>query len=377
MGGRQTRERRDDMNRNISKIAAILSLSVTFTMIGQPAFAKTTFSPLKKGMNNARVLEVEKMLDALHFDHKLKVDKLYTADTVYNVKQFQKKYKLKQTGIVNKATYDKLKKTYNALAKKPAPKPETPAKPSQPADQSVTLKLGSTGERVKDLQKMLADLGYKVTATGNFDDSTRFAVMLFQSRNKQTLTGEADAKTYKAIETQYKNNKNQPKPDPAPTPTPKPPVTPAPTPTQPEPPQKPDTGAQVPLPAELTADEKEMVQLVNQERASRGLAPYQVDMQLVKVARVKAQEMVSKGYFSHTSPTYGSPFQMMDTFGIHYIAAAENIAQNPSVSGAHQMFMNSSGHKANIVSSTYDYVGIAVVNGGPHGKTFVQMFLKK
>ncbi|MED1723261.1 peptidoglycan-binding protein [Brevibacillus parabrevis] len=358
------------MNRNISKIAAILSLSVTFTMIGQPAFAKTTFTPLKQGMNNARVLEVEKMLDALHFDHKLKVDKLYTVDTVYNVKQFQKKYKLKQTGIVNKATYDKLNKVYKAQKTKPAPKPETPSKPAEPA---VTLKLGSTGERVKDLQAMLANLGYKVAATGTYDDSTRFAVMLFQSRNKQTLTGEADAKTYQAIEEQYKNNKNNPKPTPTPTPTPTPPVTP----TQPEKPQNPGTGTTVPLPADLTADEKEMVQLVNQERTSRGLAPYQVDMQLVKVARVKAQEMVTKGYFSHTSPTYGSPFQMMDTFGINYMAAAENIAQNPSVSGAHQMFMNSSGHKTNILSPTYDYVGIAVVNGGPYGKTFVQMFLKK
>ena len=359
------------MNRSMKKIAAILSLSVSVTMIGQPAFAKSTFTPLKKGMNNARVLEVEKMLDALKFDHKLKVDKLYNSYTAYNVKQFQKKYKLKQTGIVNKATYDKMKTTYASLNKKPQTKPEAkPETPSKPADQTGTLKLGSSGERVKELQKMLAALGYKITVNGNFDDSTRFNVMLFQSRNKQTLTGEADAKTYIAIQTQYKNNNGQTKPDPSP------PVTPS----NPDQPQKPGTGTvnpSVPLPSELTADEKEMVQLVNKERANSGLAPYQVDMQLVKVARVKAQEMVDKGYFSHTSPTYGSPFQMMESFGINYRAAAENIAQNPSVSGAHQMFMNSSGHKANIMSSAYDYVGIAVVNGGPHGKTFVQMFLKK
>lgn len=365
------------MNQSIKKIAAILSLSVSVTMIGQPAFAKTTFTPLKKGMNNARVLEVEKMLDALKFDYKLKVDKIYNSNTVYNVKKFQKKYKLKQTGVVNKATYDKMKKEYASLNKKPQTKPETkPVTPSKPADQNATLKLGSSGERVKELQKMLAALGYKVTATGNYDDSTRFAVMLFQSRNKQTLTGEADAKTYSSIQTQYKNNKGQTAPDKKPDPIPQPPVTPS----KPDQPQKPGTGTvnpSVPLPAELTADEKEMVQLVNKERANSGLAPYQVDMQLVKVARVKAQEMVDKGYFSHTSPTYGSPFQMMETFGINYRAAAENIAQNQSVSGAHQMFMNSSGHKANIMSSAYDYVGIAVVNGGPHGKTFVQMFLKK
>ncbi|MGG4497961.1 peptidoglycan-binding protein [Brevibacillus reuszeri] len=363
------------MNRSMKKIAAILSLSVSVTMIGQPAFAKTTFTPLKQGMNNAQVLEVEKMLDDLKFDHNLKVDKLYTSTTTYNVKQFQKKYKLKQTGIVNKATYDKLKKAYTDLGKKPQTKPETkpetkPDTPSKPADQTGTLKLGSTGSKVKELQSMLADLGYKVTASGTYDESTRFAVMLFQSRNKQTLTGEADAQTYSAIQTQYKNNKGQTKPDPVP----QPPVTPS----KPDQPQKPGTvDPSVPLPSELTADEKEMVQLVNKERANSGLAPYQVDMQLVKVARVKAQEMVDKGYFSHTSPTYGSPFQMMETFGINYRAAAENIAQNQTVSGAHQMFMNSSGHKANIMSATYDYVGIAVVNGGPYGKTFVQMFLKK
>ncbi|MED1946084.1 MULTISPECIES: peptidoglycan-binding protein [Brevibacillus] len=365
------------MNRNMKKMATILSLSVLVTMIGQPAFAKTTFTPLKKGMKSSRVLEVEKMLDALHYDYKLVVDKVYNSNTVYNVKAFQKKYKLKQTGIVNKATYDKLKSVYKARKQEQPTQPSTPSKPSKPAESNdyATLKLGASGENVKELQKMLAGLGYKVTASGYYDESTRFAVMLFQSRNKQPLTGEADAKTYTAIQTQYKNNPVQPKPDTKPT-VPTNPTTPA-TPSKPEQPQNPGADTQVPLPAGLTAEEKEMVQLVNQERTSRGLSPYQVDMQLVNVARVKAQEMVNKGYFSHTSPTYGSPFQMMDTFGIRYIAAAENIAQNYSVSSAHQMFMNSSGHKANIMSPTYDYVAIAVVNGGPHGKTFVQMFLKK
>lgn len=362
------------MNRNLTKMATILSLSAFVTMIGQPALAKTSFTPLKKGMNHVRVLEVEKMLDALNYDAKLVVDNYYSSSTVSNVKAFQKKYKLSQTGIVNKATYDKLKSVYVARIQKPPTKPVTPSKPTEPND-TATLKLGASGEKVKQLQTMLAGLGYKVSATGQYDESTRFAVMLFQSRNKQTLTGEADVKTYKAIETQYKSNPVQPKPDPKPT-TPTTPTTPV-TPVTPQQPQNPGTGTQAPLPADLTAEEKEMVQLINQERTSRGLSPYQVDMQLVKVARVKAQEMVNKGYFSHTSPTYGSPFQMMDMFGIRYLAAAENIAQNYSVSSAHQMFMNSAGHKANIMSSTYDYVAVAVVNGGPHGKTFVQMFLKK
>jgi len=327
---------------------------------------------LKSGMKGPKVQEVEKMLDALHYDYRLKVDKLYTKDTVYNVKRFQKKAKLKQTGIVDKKTYDKLKKAY-ADSKQPAAN-EKPDTNTKPADNSSALKLGSTGDAVRNLQQNLISLGYKVTATGKYDESTRYAVMLFQSRNKMKLTGEADSKTLDAIKKQAKEQPSKPETQPDPV-NPSTPVTPS----KPDQPQNPGTGqgTEVPLPSGLTADEKEMVQLVNQERTSRGLKPYQVDMDLVKVARVKAQDMVSKGYFSHTSPTYGSPFQMMQTFGINFRAAAENIAQNRTVASAHTSFMNSSGHKANILNPSYEYVAIAVVDGGPYGKTFVQMFIQK
>jgi len=130
-------------------------------------------------------------------------------------------------------------------------------------------------------------------------------------------------------------------------------------------------------PTGLTADEQRMVQLVNQERQKAGLQPLQVDMRLVNVARIKAQDMIANGYFSHTSPTYGSPFDMMRSFGItDWRAAAENIAQNPSVDGAHQSFMNSPGHRNNILNPAFNKVGIGIVNGGPYGKTFVQLFIQ-
>lgn len=360
------------MNRNMVKIAAILSLSVSISVIGQPAFAKTTFTPLKSGMKGQKVQEVEKMLNALNFDYKLKVDKLYDKNTAYNVKRFQKSVKLKQTGIVNKLTYDKLKKAYNAKQKTNSntTKPESSDKATS---SSSTLKLGSSGAAVKALQQDLKALGYSLTVNSNYDAPTRLAVMIFQNRNSIKMTGEADSKTMAAIAKQAKEQSSDAGEGAKPTA----PSTPA-TPSTPDPSQNSgkDQSSEVKLPAGLTAEEKEMIQLVNQERTSRGLKAFEVDMDLVKVARVKAQDMISNQYFSHTLPTYGSPFTMMNTFGIKYRAAAENIAQNRSVSSAHSSFMNSSGHKANILNATYTNVGIAVVDGGPYGKTFVQMFVK-
>ena len=369
------------MKRNITKMATILSLSVSLAVIGQPVFAKTSFTPLKSGMKGQTVQEVEKMLKALNFDYKLKVDKLYNKYTALNVKKFQKSVKLKQTGTVNKLTYDKLKKAYanKQKADSDTPKSENkkPESPKPDTHTSDTLKLGSSGKEVKALQEDLKKLGYKVTVSGNFDASTRLAVMIFQSRNSLGLTGEADSKLIAAIskQAQEKPSQSEEQTKPATPSKPAVPSTPA-SPDQSKQPGNSNPSAEVPLPSGLTAEEKEMVQLVNQERASRGLQPLQVDMNIVKTARVKAQDMVNNSYFSHTSPTYGSPFQMMDTFGIHYRAAAENIAQNRSVSAAHASFMGSSGHKANILNATYTHVGLAVVDGGPHGKTFVQMFVK-
>ena len=117
-----------------------------------------------------------------------------------------------------------------------------------------------------------------------------------------------------------------------------------------------------------------MLDLVNQERTSRGIAPLVADPALERVARLKAQDMIDNGYFDHTSPTYGSPFDMMKAAGINYGYAGENLAGAPSVDSAHQNLMNSPGHKANILNTNYTHVGIGVVDGGPYGKMFVQEF---
>jgi uncharacterized YkwD family protein len=126
--------------------------------------------------------------------------------------------------------------------------------------------------------------------------------------------------------------------------------------------------------AELTADEQQMLNLVNQEREKKGLPALKADPELTKVARVKAKDMIDNNYFDHNSPKYGSPFDMLKQFGVEYNTAGENLAGNSSVQGAHTSLMNSQGHRENILKADYTNVGIGVVDGGQYGKMFVQLF---
>lgn len=127
----------------------------------------------------------------------------------------------------------------------------------------------------------------------------------------------------------------------------------------------------------MNSDEKEVFNLINQQRTNNGLSALKVDSEVQRVARIKAEDMVTNNYFSHTSPTYGSPFDMLKSFKISYRTAGENIAANSSNSGAVNAWMNSSGHKANILNSGFNYTGIGVVNSSKYGKIFVQMFIGK
>jgi len=161
------------------------------------------------------------------------------------------------------------------------------------------------------------------------------------------------------------NNWNNYNPQPTPKPQPQPEPTPQP---EPEPAQ--------PAPVHgLSSDEQKMVDLVNQERVSRGLKPLQVDMDLVKLARMKSQDMVDNNYFSHTSPTYGSPFQMMKDYGVSYRTAGENLAGAPNVNTAHTNLMNSDGHRANILNPDYTHIGIGIVKGSKYGQIYTQLFV--
>lgn len=127
----------------------------------------------------------------------------------------------------------------------------------------------------------------------------------------------------------------------------------------------------------LTAQEQEMLKLVNQARAQNNVPPLQIDMQVTNVARIKAQDMIDNKYFSHNSPKYGSPFDMMKSFGVNYTQAGENIAGNQTVQNAHNALMNSPGHRKNILSPDYTHIGLGIKAGGPYGNMFTQMFVSK
>ena len=129
--------------------------------------------------------------------------------------------------------------------------------------------------------------------------------------------------------------------------------------------------------ASLSSDEQEVFNLINQQRQQNGLSALSINSEVQNVARIKAKDMVDKNYFSHTSPTYGSPFDMLKSFKISYNTAGENIAGNSSNSGAVNAWMNSSGHRANILNSSFNQTGIGVVSSPKYGKIYVQMFIGK
>lgn len=158
--------------------------------------------------------------------------------------------------------------------------------------------------------------------------------------------------------------KPDPQPNPAPTPTPAP--SPAPVPA----PEPDDPTVITPGPAEQSVDfsamQKEMLGYINAERASANLAPLTLDAKLCQGATLKSKDMAENNYFSHNSPTYGSPFEMMKDQGITYRTAGENIAKNTSVKGAHTAFMNSSGHRANILNKSFNKVGLGFYQKGQY-----------
>ena len=127
----------------------------------------------------------------------------------------------------------------------------------------------------------------------------------------------------------------------------------------------------------VNATEKEVVRLVNVERQKNGLSPLVLDADLSKVARAKSQDMSTNRYFSHTSPTYGSPFEMMKKFGIKYSSAGENIAMGqPTAEAVVKAWMNSDGHRANILSKNFTKIGVGYFKGSNGSPYWTQMFIR-
>ena len=107
-----------------------------------------------------------------------------------------------------------------------------------------------------------------------------------------------------------------------------------------------------------------ILKLVNQERAKAGVPALELSTKLNDIANTKAKDMADRNYFSHQSPTYGSPFDMLKHFGVSFSYAGENIAAGQkSAQEVMQGWMNSSGHKANIMNRNYTQLGVGYYEG--------------
>ena len=124
--------------------------------------------------------------------------------------------------------------------------------------------------------------------------------------------------------------------------------------------------------------EQQVVNLVNAERAKAGLKPLKADWELARVARFKSEDMRDNRYFDHNSPIYGTPFQMMKSFGINYRSAGENIAAGQTTAeSVMKAWMNSPGHKKNILSPSFTHIGVGYAKGGSYGHYWTQQFMSK
>jgi uncharacterized YkwD family protein/spore coat assembly protein SafA len=133
----------------------------------------------------------------------------------------------------------------------------------------------------------------------------------------------------------------------------------------------------IPEAAPLKAIEDEIFRLVNLQRSYNGLPALTYNWQVARVARIKSQDMINNKYFAHISPVYGSPFKMLEDFGLKFSAAAENIAYGQKTAqDVMNAWMNSPGHKANILSKSVTQIGVGCAKASNGTLYFTQLFIK-
>ncbi|MCX7614195.1 MAG: SafA/ExsA family spore coat assembly protein [Clostridiales bacterium] len=138
-------------------------------------------------------------------------------------------------------------------------------------------------------------------------------------------------------------------------------------------------GQKITIPSidDVKALEQQVINLVNKQRANYGLPPLKANWELCRVARYKSQDMINRHYFNHQSPTYGSPFNMMESFGIRFSAAGENIAYGQRTpQEVMNSWMGSTGHRNNILSRVYNQIGVGVAKTSNGTFYWTQMFIK-
>ena len=163
---------------------------------------------------------------------------------------------------------------------------------------------------------------------------------------------------------------------PSTTPQQKPESTPSTPSTNPE--QKPESTPEQKPSTDFSSYQQQVLDLVNAERTKRGISALTLDSNLSSVATKKSQDMVNKNYFDHTSPTYGSPFDMMKQFGISYRTAGENIAKGQKTpQEVVTAWMNSEGHRKNILNPNFTNLGVGIAKDYKGTTYWTQMFIGK
>lgn len=131
------------------------------------------------------------------------------------------------------------------------------------------------------------------------------------------------------------------------------------------------------VPNDIKALETEVIRLVNIERSKAGRSALVENSELNRIARIKSEDFVNNNYFAHNSPRYGSPFDMLRSFGVTFTAAAENIASGQRTAAeVMNTWMNSPGHGSNILNSTYNQIGVGVARDNNGSLYWTQMFIR-
>jgi uncharacterized YkwD family protein/spore coat assembly protein SafA len=134
----------------------------------------------------------------------------------------------------------------------------------------------------------------------------------------------------------------------------------------------------IPLLDEIKREENQVIDLVNTERAKVGLPSLKANWEVSRVARYKSADMRDQGYFQHDSPVYGSPFTMLRSFGVSFESAGENIAAGQRTpQEVVQSWMNSPGHRQNILHPQFTQIGVGLAKGGKYGFYWTQMFIRE
>lgn len=125
----------------------------------------------------------------------------------------------------------------------------------------------------------------------------------------------------------------------------------------------------------LSEEEKEVLYYINNYRKENGLEELKPFSDLQTIAKIKAEDLVNNNYFAHTSSMLGTPFEMLQSNGVEYEVAGENLAGNVNAQRAVEAWINSPSHKENILDTDYQYTGISVIDSPVYGKMFVQIFI--